>query len=389
MLEMSSDPRMHEMILALQEKLVQTVSSTLEEDRKVVLGYRKEPRELPASRRQTELEDKIGGILDILDIECRPESVYRMGAFSDSKTRLVKVLLPSKFHWSKVLANARLLRRSTMSDVFIRRSMSTEERAMDYKLRQQAKELNKSAGFKEWVVYKSELKKTSELPSIRAGKPSVMRGNCTHLRCFLFNSRSLVNKLSLLHAFVAINDPDLLLVTETWLDERTSDTEVLGGLNYKLIRSDRGCQRGGGVCCLVRDDLRLQVSPNRHKQSSFDVLWFDITSEFSTEPLRLAVVYRPPQSTANDDNELIDSLYDICSTTNPTVITGDFNLSIDWENDKAVKGADMRFKEAFECCELKQWVKSFTRGESVLDLILSSGTKTGNVLLSGTLIIIL
>ncbi|KAK6037532.1 hypothetical protein COOONC_24963 [Cooperia oncophora] len=51
---------------------------------------------------------------------------------------------------------------------------------------------------------------------------------------------------------------------------------------------------------------------------------------------------------------------------------------IDWENDKAVKGADMRFKEAFECCELEQWVRYFTRGESVLDLILSSGFKIGN-----------
>ena len=73
----------------------------------------------------------------------------------------------------------------------------------------------------------------------------MMHGYCSLLRCFLFNARSLVNTFSLLHAFVAINDPDLIFVTETWLDERIADTEVLGGLNYKLIRSDRGCQRGG------------------------------------------------------------------------------------------------------------------------------------------------
>ncbi|KAK6035319.1 hypothetical protein COOONC_27176 [Cooperia oncophora] len=113
------------MISALQEKLVQTVSSTLEEDRKgrsvVIAGLPEEPRKLPASRRQAELEDKVG----------------------DSKTRN--------------------------------------------------------------------------------------------------------------------------------LGQENSDAEVLGGLNYKLIRSDRGCQRGGGVCCLVRD-LRLQVKSNHLKQSFSDVL---------------------------------------------------------------------------------------------------------------------
>ncbi|VDO45789.1 unnamed protein product [Haemonchus placei] len=79
MLERNTNPVVRAMIHALQDKIVHTISNTIEEDRKsrsiVVAGLAEEPRELPASRRQSELEGKITGILDILDVECRPQTV--------------------------------------------------------------------------------------------------------------------------------------------------------------------------------------------------------------------------------------------------------------------------------------------------------------------------
>ncbi|KAK5979993.1 hypothetical protein GCK32_000094 [Trichostrongylus colubriformis] len=82
-----------------------------------------------------------------------------------------------------------------MSYIFIRRSMSAEERAAEYRLRQQARELNKVAKKKEWVVYKSELKRV----------------------------------------------------------------KILVGLNYDLIRSDRKGLRGGGVCCLIKVSATISL----------------------------------------------------------------------------------------------------------------------------------
>ncbi|XGW28444.1 hypothetical protein V3C99_008312 [Haemonchus contortus] len=88
-----------------------------------------------------------------------------MGMYNESKNRLVKVMLPSRSHWRRVLANAHLLRQSGMSEVFIRRSMSPEEREKEAKLRQEAHERNKAANRRDWVVYKGELKKVCEMPS--------------------------------------------------------------------------------------------------------------------------------------------------------------------------------------------------------------------------------
>ncbi|KAK5973676.1 hypothetical protein GCK32_007482 [Trichostrongylus colubriformis] len=66
------------------------------------------------------------------------------------------------------------------------------------------------------------------------------------------------------------------------------------------------------------------------------------------------LVYRPPRSTVNDDDDLINVLYDICSIPGPLLVLGDFNLSIDWINNVARTNTDVRFKETFICCNLKQ-----------------------------------
>ncbi|KAK6021108.1 hypothetical protein OSTOST_13230, partial [Ostertagia ostertagi] len=148
MQERNTDPLINEMILALQEKMVQTVSDAIEEDRK---GRSISP--VSCLLRVGKWSSKIS---------VDPNA---LGSYDDSKIRLIKVLLPSKSHWLKSLSNARLLRQSVLSNVFIRRSMSAEERLAESKLRQEARDRNNIAKKKEWVVYKSELKRISELPS--------------------------------------------------------------------------------------------------------------------------------------------------------------------------------------------------------------------------------
>ncbi|VDO75332.1 unnamed protein product [Heligmosomoides polygyrus] len=71
------------MVMALQAKIPQAIADGIEEDRRmrsiVITGNQEEPQDLPPSRSQGDLEDKVSGILDALQVECRPESVYRMG----------------------------------------------------------------------------------------------------------------------------------------------------------------------------------------------------------------------------------------------------------------------------------------------------------------------
>ncbi|RCN39165.1 hypothetical protein ANCCAN_14921 [Ancylostoma caninum] len=53
----------------------------------------------------------------------------------NSRLRFVKVVLTSTNHWRIALANARLLRSSMFSSVYIRRSMSSEESKREFELR--------------------------------------------------------------------------------------------------------------------------------------------------------------------------------------------------------------------------------------------------------------
>lgn len=121
------------------------------------------------SERQKDLECKVSDILDVVNVECRPSAIYRMGTFDPARRRLVKVVLPTTTHWRLCLANARLLRGSRFSEVYIRKSMSPEERKRDFDLRQEARERNKGKAEREWVVYRGQLMHVSELPSRSSG----------------------------------------------------------------------------------------------------------------------------------------------------------------------------------------------------------------------------
>lgn len=88
-----------------------------------------------------------------------------MGKPDSARPRLVKLVLPSKAHWLTALSNARLLRSSKFSDVFIRRSMTLEERKKEFELRQEARKGNGEVKQKQWVVYRGALVNVKNLSS--------------------------------------------------------------------------------------------------------------------------------------------------------------------------------------------------------------------------------
>ena len=46
------------------------------------------------------------------------------------------------------------------------------------------------------------------------------------------NVRNIVNKLLDLHMFINLNDPDIVALTETWLDERVPNSLISCSKNY-------------------------------------------------------------------------------------------------------------------------------------------------------------
>ena len=69
----------------------------------------------------------------------------------------------------------------------------------------------------------------------------------------MLNVRSIVNKLPKFLSFVYSYNFCILCITETWLSEFISDSEILP-VGYVLYRNDRH-SRGGGVLIAVRSSL--------------------------------------------------------------------------------------------------------------------------------------
>ncbi|EYC07556.1 hypothetical protein Y032_0069g282 [Ancylostoma ceylanicum] len=71
MLEYNADPVMEELIHELQARLPYLMADEVEAEKRarsiVIAGVTESSSEIPSSRRQVDLEDKVAGILDVLD----------------------------------------------------------------------------------------------------------------------------------------------------------------------------------------------------------------------------------------------------------------------------------------------------------------------------------
>ena len=69
------------------------------------------------------------------------------------------------------------------------------------------------------------------------------------LKCYMTNMRSLANKIVELHHFFDSVNPDVLIITESWLDSSIPDSLLVADYNYHIFRKDR-LSRGDGVSVL-------------------------------------------------------------------------------------------------------------------------------------------
>ncbi|KAK6057400.1 hypothetical protein COOONC_05086 [Cooperia oncophora] len=142
--------------------------------------------------------------------------------------------------------------------------------------------------------YRGQLRKVSDLPRGRLENLS-MHGTTVSSSSRLLDSHysvllspfsalystleSLVNKLNHLQLFLSKNEPDLLLVTETWLTCKIKNSEVSSHLPYDVVRLDRNDKRGGGVCCVIKNTLTSRIV--RHDiRCKADVLCVDILPQY-------------------------------------------------------------------------------------------------------------
>ena len=193
------------------------------------------------------------------------------------------------------------------------------------------------------------------------------------LKVYHVNARSLKKQLGDLRACAPVLECyDIVAITETWINDTVADSELgLGFSNHTWFRRDRG-SLGGGVACAVRSSLSPLRLPDPEGAEM-------ILIRLQIAAVTVAVCYRPPA-----DDSALQKITDAIVNTLPQdcglIIVGDFNLpEVTWTASaggttprlQRHSNRAVRFLDDWDTLGLRQWVCEPTRGDSVLDLVLT------------------
>ena len=145
----------------------------------------------------------------------------------------------------------------------------------------------------------------------------------------LTNIRSLLPKIEEIRIISTMKKPDIICITETWLDSSV-DSTLIHIPGYLLCRTDRNDRRGGGTAVYIRSDIIFEDLSNLASSSNC------CGSEISVIHIPhfcvfLILVYIPPNVRAQALQELHDLLVGIVDDVLAKVpnhhlmILGDFN----------------------------------------------------------------
>ena len=189
-----------------------------------------------------------------------------------------------------------------------------------------------------------------------------------------FNIQSISDKLDIIESEFC--NFDIICLTETWLDQRTSNNTL--SLNeYNLHRRDRVGDNHGGICVYATQNI---YSRRRYdiERPNIECVW--IEASVHNKKILIGTFYRPP----NSAQEVLSSIEDSISLAFDTniqhiLITGDFNLDILKQSSH---------KKVLDLCQhfsLDQLINEPTHhtesSSSIIDLFLTSNKNI--ILLSG------
>lgn len=183
-----------------------------------------------------------------------------------------------------------------------------------------------------------------------------------------------MNKISAIEGVLLEYEPDVLIVTETWLNECIENCEFLPP-NYTAYRRDRE-SRGGGVAVICK---RSTVCTERSSPPEIECIACDMTLYGSL--FTFIAVYRPPDSSEDymlSFNDFLQSVFQ--NSKRKIVMAGDFNLPyIDWVEYKAGQVDVLPSRALLDVVfslNMVQVVQGYTRvhekGGSLLDLVFLS-----------------
>ena len=149
----------------------------------------------------------------------------------------------------------------------------------------------------------------------------------------LTNANRIRNKLDELYVMVQEMNPNIIAITETWLDDTIPDT-VCSLPNYSIVRRDRQGKLGGGVMLYLSNENYFRLLNSLLPANDFELLWVMVRPRLlprAVSVLIIGVVYFPPWYSVSLNKELchfIMQCVDILSRhylNAGFLIVGDFN----------------------------------------------------------------
>ncbi|KAK4826957.1 hypothetical protein QYF61_012806 [Mycteria americana] len=192
------------------------------------------------------------------------------------------------------------------------------------------------------------------------------------------------NKQEELAAAAQLENYDLIAITETWWDESHDWSAVIDG--YKLFRRDRQGRRGRGVALYAKNWIDCTELSLKNSNVQVESLWVKIRDQANKGNFVVGVYYRPCDQGEEIDEEFFLQLQE-ASRSQALILIGDFNHpDICWKSDTVNCNQCRKLMECVEDNVLVQVMESPTRGEALLDLLLTNAEELiGEVKTGGSL----
>ena len=200
-------------------------------------------------------------------------------------------------------------------------------------------------------------------------------GNQQRLSGCLTNTRSLLHNVHEFKLFLDSVNPDIFVLTETWLDSSLPSSLFACCQSYHVFRMDRP-SRGGGVCVLIKKLPHIRVNqvsvPTPY--CDMELVAVDLRDSSGAMPLRLIAAYRPPHFSTSQNDLFFSALDHLAESCARVCVLGDFNLpQFNWDLFLYPDTHLYKMAASFICNHgLTQLVDDPTRGNNILDLILCS-----------------
>ena len=163
-------------------------------------------------------------------------------------------------------------------------------------------------------------------------------------------------------------DPHIIGITESWANIDITDAE-LGLTGYVMFRKDRIGRRGGGVILYVKESIQAYEIKLEREADCDEAVWCKIVS--GNSKLTIGLVYRSPNINEDDNTKIKNAIKEV--SKGECIIMGDFNHGhIQWNSLESTGIEDQQFLCLIQDSFLTQHVLELTRGENVLDIVLSS-----------------